>query len=93
MDTSVDVKAIVRGRVQGVGFRATARHHAKKLGLVGTVRNMPDGSVEIRARGTKQLIERLFAILKEEEFPGHIIEILEEDAPLEPSHDSFIITY
>ena len=41
------VHLIVRGRVQGVFFRAATQREARRLGLTGWVRNRPDGSVEI----------------------------------------------
>ena len=50
----------VYGRVQGVFFRYTTRKVARKLGLAGIVKNMPDGSVYIEAEGTEdQLLELL----------------------------------
>lgn len=42
---------LVRGRVQGVGFRWWARQTALQLQLTGTVRNLPDGRVEICVAG------------------------------------------
>lgn len=42
---------LVSGRVQGVGFRATAADVADRLGLIGWVRNRPNGAVEIEAEG------------------------------------------
>jgi len=42
---------VVRGRVQGVGFRATARSRARSLGVGGWVRNSPDGAVEAELEG------------------------------------------
>jgi acylphosphatase len=50
---------IIRGRVQGVGFRYFAVRAARELGIVGTVRNMPDGSVEAIAEGDAEAI-RMF---------------------------------
>ena len=45
------VRARIRGRVQGVGFRYEARTRATSLGLAGWIRNAPDGSVEAVLEG------------------------------------------
>jgi acylphosphatase len=45
------LEAVVRGYVQGVGYRAFAAREARSLGLTGTVRNEPDGSVRVVAEG------------------------------------------
>ena len=48
--------AIISGRVQGVSFRYNTQREAERLGLVGWVRNLPDGTVETTATGAdKQL--------------------------------------
>jgi acylphosphatase len=47
----------VRGRVQGVGFRASTREQALQLGLDGWAKNCPDGTVEIHAEGDKATLE------------------------------------
>jgi acylphosphatase len=55
----------VTGRVQGVGFRWWTRSLAVRLGVTGTVRNLPDGSVAVHARGTDDQLRRLQAQLAE----------------------------
>ena len=49
----------VRGRVQGVGFRWFVMGVAQHLGLQGYVRNLPDGTVEVVARGTPEAVVEL----------------------------------
>jgi acylphosphatase len=54
----------VTGRVQGVGFRFWTRRIAEELGLEGSVRNMPDGSVEVQVAGPVDAVARLEAALR-----------------------------
>ena len=49
----------MRGRVQGVGFRYTAREAASECAVSGWVRNLPDGSVEIVAQGLPDAVARM----------------------------------
>lgn len=58
------VHVLVRGRVQGVGFRWYVREVARNLGLAGWVRNRPDGTVEVAAEGDGQMVERLRDMLR-----------------------------
>lgn len=53
------VHVVVRGRVQGVYFRASTRDQARQLGLAGWVRNCADGSVELLAEGETAKLEQL----------------------------------
>jgi acylphosphatase len=55
------VQLFVRGRVQGVFFRASTQREAKRLGLTGWVKNRPDSSVEILAEGEEDDLKELIA--------------------------------
>ena len=55
----------VTGRVQGVGFRWWTRSLATRLGLSGTVANLPDGCVAVHARGPDDRLRELQARLAE----------------------------
>jgi acylphosphatase len=55
------LRMIVSGRVQGVGFRFTARDEAQGLGLRGWVRNCQSGEVEIVAEGREDVLRMLVA--------------------------------
>jgi len=52
-------RALVSGRVQGVCFRAETVAEARRLGLRGFARNLPDGRVEVVAAGSQQALEEL----------------------------------
>ena len=55
----------ITGRVQGVFFRLWTQEFASKLGLSGTVRNRSDGSVEVHALGSEEVLEAFQAGLWE----------------------------
>ncbi len=53
------ITAMVRGRVQAVGYRAFVQRHARDLGLAGHAENLPDGRVEVMAEGRREALETL----------------------------------
>ena len=53
------VRILIRGQVQGVGFRRAAQRRALSLGLTGWVRNLGDGSVEVFATGPETPVNAL----------------------------------
>jgi len=61
---AVRAQILVSGRVQGVGYRAFAARVARDHGLVGGVRNLDDGRVELDVEGTKTVIEAMLLALK-----------------------------
>ena len=56
-------RAVVRGEVQGVGFRWWTAREASRLGVAGSVRNLADGSVEVVAEGDDDAVAALLALL------------------------------
>ena len=53
------IRIVIHGRVQGVFFRKHTEEQARKLNLHGTVRNLPNGSVEVIAQGDPEAIREL----------------------------------
>jgi len=87
-----EMRCIVKGLVQGVGFRYSTRSAALALKLKGTVCNLLDGSVKIVAQGEKRDLENLISNLKEEMFPYQITETTIDFFPIaEPFVDFRII--
>lgn len=88
-----EMHAVVRGQVQGVGFRSMTRYYATELGVTGTVKNLVNGNVEIYAQGSKKRLEELMKKLKEEAFPDQIQEETIEFFPINSPHKDFRIVH
>jgi len=58
------IHLVVRGRVQGVYFRASAKREARQLGLTGWVKNRNDGAVEVLAEGEEDQVKDFLAWAK-----------------------------
>jgi DNA ligase D-like protein (predicted 3'-phosphoesterase) len=65
MSASMAIRAVVRGEVQGVGFRDATAARARELGAMGWVRNGDEGAVEVHAEGSERAVEQLLAFLRE----------------------------
>ena len=70
------LKALVSGRVQGVGFRYWARAQAGELGLPGSATNLPDGRVEVVVEGPRAECENLLAQLSGPAAPGVVLDVV-----------------
>jgi len=57
----IRAELFVKGRVQGVFYRASAREEGERLGLVGEVRNLPDGRVHAVVEGPREVVEEFIA--------------------------------
>ncbi|GAB1256721.1 acylphosphatase [Aurantivibrio plasticivorans] len=72
----VSAKALVEGRVQGVGFRNFVRNHAIELGVSGYAKNLSDGGVEVLMQGPSDALQKLKSRLSSGP-PGSFVEHLE----------------
>ena len=73
-------RLIVRGRVQGVGFRYFALESAQREGVTGYARNGRDGSVEIAVEGDLEAVDRFERSIRQGP-PGARVDAVETDVP------------
>jgi acylphosphatase len=60
----LQVRAVVSGRVQGVGFRMWTLRRARALGVTGYTCNLDDGAVEVVAEGSQMVLEQFITVLR-----------------------------
>lgn len=89
MNKSIHI--LVSGRVQGVYFRVSARDRALKLGLLGMVRNLADGRVEILAQGSESAVERFLEWCWKVPGPARVDDLEIEEWTSCSNYDSFVI--
>jgi acylphosphatase len=82
---------LVRGRVQGVGYRYFALAAAEQLGIRGYARNLGSGEVEIHAEGDDAALTRFKEELRRGPRMARVSEVIEEDLPATGSYSSFLI--
>ena len=85
-------RAIVRGRVQGVGYRYFAERAARELGVRGWVRNLPDGTVETLAVAEEDALRRYFERLSKGPLGSRVDAVDVSDVAQPPTLTSFEIT-
>ncbi len=79
--TGTILHVIIHGRVQGVGFRWFVRTEARRLGLAGWVRNISDGTVEMRASGIAQFLSALEQAIQRGPDGALVTQITQVDSP------------
>jgi acylphosphatase len=85
----------ISGRVQGVGFRHFTKTNARKLGLSGWVRNLPDGRVEVLIQGSSGQVDKMMHLLKKGPPASSVRSVhveSEKDHGVDPD-DSFRVAY
>lgn len=69
----------IRGRVQGVGYRANARRVASQLDLKGWIRNTPNGGVEAVVEGNQEMVDRFIQWCHRGPTGAHVIDVQVEN--------------
>jgi len=84
------VRVVVLGAVQGVGFRDAVLREARRLGLMGWVRNGEDGGVHVHAEGPERAVEELSAFLREGPPAARVTDLELESVKVE-GHEQFAV--
>jgi DNA ligase D-like protein (predicted 3'-phosphoesterase) len=84
------IRAVISGEVQGVGFRDAVLRSARRLGLMGWVRNEDDGTVRVHAEGAEAAVEELLELLGEGPAGARVAEVESESVKAE-GHEQFAI--
>lgn len=82
----------ISGFVQGVGYRHFVKRNARKLGVVGWVKNLPDGRVEAFLQGQQNIIEQMLVICRKGPFLAEVedVQVVWEDVKEE--YKDFVVT-
>ena len=87
------IQVFYEGNVQGVGFRYSVRQIAKGFDVTGSVRNLPDGRVELLATGEEEEVRAFLDAIGQSELRGHIKKHSEEPLTDPPAFRGFEIRH
>ena len=87
----VRMRILIEGRLQGMNFRYHTQQQAQKLGVVGFVRTLSDGRIEIDMEGSENKIEQLLAWCQEEPHGSQIKTILFRYDEPTSHHSDFVV--
>ncbi|UXP32452.1 acylphosphatase [Reichenbachiella agarivorans] len=93
MKDKIGKSIIIKGKVQGVFFRASAFETAERLGVQGWVRNQPDGSVAMEVYGPVSAVAAMVVWCGEGSEFSKVKEVQAEDLPYSEVYNSFNILY
>lgn len=77
------IRLTIKGRVQGVFYRATAKDVAELIGVKGWVRNLPDKNVEITVTASEDVLQKFIDWCKQGPPKATVDEVIVEDLTLE----------
>jgi acylphosphatase len=86
---SAACRVVIRGRVQGVGFRWFVVREARRLGLRGYARNLDDGGVEVVATGEAAALDQLLERLRQGPPGARVDTASRQDLSAAPAFDGF----
>ena len=94
MDDKIkQIECLITGRVQLVMFRDFAQRKARKLGIVGMVENLPDGSVKVAAQGREENLLKFISYLKKGPILAKVENVLVKWTEAEESFKGFKIIF
>jgi len=88
------LRIIVKGRVQGIGYRWFARQAARELGITGFVRNLMNGDVEVVAQGEEEVLNQFIQELSQGPAFAYVTDLKTEELDLpEDQYKSFEVAF
>ena len=75
------MRCYISGTVQGVWYRASAKIEADKLGVKGWAKNLNDGTVEVYACGSNEILQRFYYWLEQGPRLAKVENVIREDVP------------
>lgn len=93
MKSDLEKHLVIKGRVQGVGFRHFTKKNAESLGVNGWVKNLSNGDVEVVVQGEEDQVNEMIEHLKSGPAPAKVQEVREVDGDESSnrSYDGFLI--
>lgn len=89
----VQGRLVLRGRVQGVGYRYFVLRKSQEFDVTGVVRNLPTGEVEVIAEGEEEEVRRFFEEVKKGPAAAHVVSWTEEWFPFSGLYHDFRVGY
>ena len=87
------VRVIIGGRVQGVGFRFFTQREGERQGLVGWVKNLPNGDVEAEAEGNETQVDAFVEAIRRGPPSSRILSFQIDEIPANHRDVAFDITF
>jgi acylphosphatase len=85
------VELVVRGIVQGVGFRYFCQKQAENLGVTGSVSNMPDGTVRVEAQAEEQPLQDFIELVRKGPRNSFVLEMKETELPVIDDETTLVV--